>query len=196
MARGERDPNRSLQGLRPLPRKGRLPVAGGSEQENRPRIGVVEQLDQPRTLDDPSFSASALGCDALAVMPACPRRGRRSPVVKQYAFGAEMKRGLAPAAEGDRSGRRFAVSPRCRLWPTRGSLPAGRRRSEADTQAGSVAVAVPRASDAACRSAPSPSAARCRAPDPSSSFDRPSAISWITSRCRVGDRRMDLSVPA
>ena len=58
VCRGEGHPDCAIEGLRPLPSKGRLPVAGWSEQQNYSRVGLVEHLDQPRSLDDAALAAN------------------------------------------------------------------------------------------------------------------------------------------
>ena len=82
---------------------------------------------------------------------------------ERYASRAENQRGRGVRGGGFRRGRRFAVSPRCRLVPTPGGLPAGPRPSANGMRPGSAAGALRRASDGGHRNAPSRSVERCRA---------------------------------
>src|ERR1051326_8414589 len=52
VSRGEADPDRTAERLRPLSRERRLAVPRGREEEDHTRVALIEHLDQPRPLDD------------------------------------------------------------------------------------------------------------------------------------------------
>src|SRR5579871_6204531 len=97
MRRREGDPDCAVERLRPLAREGRLPVAGGRKQEDCALLGFVEQLDQPRALDDAPLAANpALVLFRSRAQFAClalRKRGGPFPPRRPYALPFEKKRG-------------------------------------------------------------------------------------------------------
>ena len=56
MRRCQAHPDRAVQGLRPLAGQGGFPIAGGRDEQDDPRLGFVEELDQSGPLDDAALS--------------------------------------------------------------------------------------------------------------------------------------------
>src|SRR5581483_8044033 len=132
--RGKADPDGALQGSGPLAGEGGLAVAGRGEEEDRPGVCLVQQLDQPRALDDPSISGYCRRL--LCACPQCLPRIGESPEVQTL----RLANGSAPVSSRNATGicRRLVTPSFCRntsqwAFAVRGEIPSATPTSSFDS---------------------------------------------------------------